>query len=243
MKTNTDYIVHMVNDADRVLEILREGYVPNYHMEDLSIYSPSVEKLVYGIPMTSFADVPIEEIMPLMEGEDGYGKYALVMSKQWALNSKNISPIQYISDDDYLKELIRKIKDKQLSPDFVRYSKKYISEWHGKPYCNYVEREWRHALPDSIVKWIEGEDEYYEWRTNAPERPRPTKILEGQALTFDVQDVIQIIIDDHSKKNFLMDSLRKTEKFGGKARHLSDKDCSYIEKIIISTDNLLERKA
>lgn len=137
MKIMSDYIIHLVEDIERVEEILKEGYVPNFHKEDLSLSSEPADKFVFGIPMTSFADVDLENIKPLM-GE--YGNYGIVMSKQWALNSNNISPVHYISDERYLKEIIYMIKDDKLTPDFIRYTKKYISEWKGKEYCNYIER-------------------------------------------------------------------------------------------------------
>ena len=86
MYTN-NYIVHLVEDRERLVEILREGFVPNYHKEDLSPSEDEKDKFVVGIPMTSFADIPIDHLMPLMQE---YGMYGIVMSKLWALESENL---------------------------------------------------------------------------------------------------------------------------------------------------------
>lgn len=232
---NSNYILHMVEDVDRVIEILTEGYVPNYHKEDLSFSSEAEGKFVIGIPMTSFADVAVEDLAPLIKE---YGPYVLVMSKQWALDSENLSPIHYISDCKYLKDTIALFKNGTLSPDFLRYSKNYISEWNGNPYCNYVEREWRHAVPSSLVDWIYGEDEYHKWRTDSKKRPKPTDSLKMQSLKFDVRDVLQIIVSTPKDKMLLNDALKNIPTFGGKTKELSSEDLVYIDSIVLPMSGL-----
>lgn len=81
----TNFIVHLVDDVERVFEILTEGYVPNFHKEDLSPSSDPKDELVYGIPMTSFADVALEDLYPLMVRPANYGRYGVIMSKDLAL--------------------------------------------------------------------------------------------------------------------------------------------------------------
>lgn len=116
----------------------------------------------------------------------------------------------------------------------LRYSKKYISEWDGNPYCNYVESEWRHVIPNSIVEWIDGQDKYHEWRGDGKKRPVPTAILESLRLTFSAKDVLGVIINDLKDIGYLHLNLKSTEKFGGKYHKPTEEEIAYIESKIIT---------
>lgn len=238
---NSDYIVHLVEDLERVVEILTEGYVPNFHKEDLSFSTHLDGKFVFGIPMTSFADVKVKELAPLMKE---YGSYGVVMSKQWAKNSNQVFQISYVEDNEYLKDISEKIRKKQSLLDEIMYTKKTISEWKGQPYDNSVEKEWRHAIPNSIVEWYDNEESYYRWRTKSKKRPKPTELLKRQAPTFDLKDVVRIIVNSSKEKNLLLEAFKKNLSFGGKPYKLSKDDLSSIGNIIWIYDasNLIKKE-
>ena len=224
-----NYIVHLVEDRDRLVEILRDGFVPNYHKEDLSPTEKKEDRFVVGIPMTSFADVPMDQLGPLM---NEYGRFGIIMSKLWALEAENLSPVLYISDMKYLETVIEGINSGSIPLDFIRYTKKFISEWDGKPYLNYVEREWRHALPDNIAQWYRSEKDYNFWRYSSHKRPAPTDILNQNTLTFDIKDIVGIILPNEKDKKLLIQSIRGVNSFSGHTRKLSTTEFSYLASLI-----------
>lgn len=228
-----NYITHLVEDRDRLVEILREGFVPNYHKEDLSPSEDHNDKFVVGIPMTSFADVPIEELSFMMKE---YGRYGIVMSKLWALQSENLSPVHYISDMTYLHSVISGITSDSIPFDFIRYTKKYISDWNGKPYLNYQEREWRHALPDRIAEWFKSEKDYNDWRYRSRKRPTPNDNLKRNALTFDVKDIVSIILKDEKDMRLFLQKISCLDDFSGNQRKLTTTEMAYLESICVYTD-------
>ena len=136
---------------------------------------------------------------------------------------------------NYLNTVIAGISNDSIPYDFIRYTKKYISEWNGKPYLNYMEREWRHALPDNVAVWYKSEEEYNKWRYRSRKRPAATEVLRHNALTFGVKDIAGIILRDEKDKGFFMQTISGLDSFSGASHKLSITELSYLETIVTSS--------
>lgn len=194
------YVAHLVEDLDRLWEILNEGFTPNYHREDLSYESE--DPFIVGIPMTSFTSLHLNELSGIM-GE--YGQYGLVMSMDWVLKAPDLREVSYLPESD-LKPLVEAVREGRAKYDSIGHMKKTTSEWKGMPYDNTVEKEWRHTVSDSIVPWFKDESSYANWRGSAHRRPSPTEILKENTLLFQKSDVICIIVRDETDRQTLLKS-------------------------------------
>lgn len=86
MSSKHNFIIHRFEEFYRITEVLAEGFVPNYHAEDLRLLKDSKDIMFMGIPMVSFGDIEDTDISEFMKntGPD-YGTYAILMKKEWAL--------------------------------------------------------------------------------------------------------------------------------------------------------------
>ncbi len=89
MSSKHKFIVHRFEEFSRIKEVLSDGFVPNYHAEDLRLSTDPVDVGFMGIPMVSFCDIEYSGISEFMENADpAYGEYAILMKKEWALRQK-----------------------------------------------------------------------------------------------------------------------------------------------------------
>lgn len=205
------YITHFVEDFWRIEEILREGFVPNYHAEDLTLNKG--RGLYLGIPMVSFSDIPLEYAHAHSKE---YGSYGIALSKDWALRQSNLNPVQYLIDNCLLQDL------NDLPLRMLGYVKKYASEWKGREFLNYAECEWRYIVHNEMAPWIVGKQAYDKWRGDTLcRRPKPTKALQENALCFNSKDIEFILLRDELEKQKVMEKLTASECFGGNTAHLT----------------------
>lgn len=237
MSSKHSFIVHRFEEFSRITEVLAEGFVPNYHAEDLSLLNDPSDVMYVGIPMVSFEDIEDNGILEFMKNADpAYGKYAILMKKEWALRQQWMSPVWYLTDD-MLNRLKRNWKA-LLESGIVGYCKKYISEWKGGPYNNYAEREWRYTVPIKEVKWILTKEAYDIWR-NYPvleKRPAPTEELTKHTLKFDIEDIDGIVVSDKKDLEKISRLLHTTEIFSGTRRNLSSTEINRLLESVIITE-------
>lgn len=92
---SSEYLFHFTKRFDNLISILREGFFPNYCLENWLTLD---EKLPHiGIPMVCFCDIPEKFITP---HKDKYGPYGIAMEKNWGIK-KGITPITYVHKDSF----------------------------------------------------------------------------------------------------------------------------------------------
>ena len=213
---------------------MTEGFVPNYHAEDLRLLKDPTDVMFIGVPMISFGDIEDTDISEFMKNADpDYGKYAILMKKEWALRQRWMSPVWYITDD-MLNPINRNCKA-LLESGIVGYCKKYTSEWMGNPYNNYAEREWRYTVPITEVKWIHTKKAYDKWRKYPllTKRPAPTEELEKYTLKFDIEDIEGILVSNKKEQEEIRRFLNSIKYFSGTKRHLSPREIDKLSDLVI----------
>lgn len=237
MSSKHDFIVHRFEEFSRITEVLAEGFVPNYHEEDLRFSKDPADERYMSIPMVSFGDIEDNDISEFIKNADpDYGKYAILMKKGWALRHKWMGPVWYLTDET-LNLLNRNCKT-LLEDGIAGYCKKYISEWKEAPYNNYAEREWRYTVPITAVKWILTKEAYVRWR-NYPaqeKRPAPTQELKKYTLRFDIEDIEGIVVSDKKDREEITTFLHTTELFSGTRRTLSSPEINKLLDLVIVTE-------
>lgn len=237
MSSKHNFIVHRFEEFSRITEVLAEGFVPNYHAEDLRLLKDLTDVMYIGIPMVSFGDIEDNNISDYMKNADSdYGEYAILMKKEWALRQLWMSPVWYLTTD--MLNLLKRNWKVLLESGIVGYCKKYISEWKGDPYNNYAEREWRYTVPITKVKWILTKEAYDTWR-NYPvleKRPAPTEELTKHTLRFDIEDIDGIVVSDKKDIENIRSFLHTTEIFSGTRRNLSPTEINRLLELVIITE-------
>ena len=238
MSSKHNFIVHRFEEFSRITEVLAEGFVPNYHAEDLRLSTNPADVGFMGIPMVSFCDIEYPNISEFMKKADpAYGEYAILMKKEWALRQKWMNPVWYLTDNDMLNRINRNLKS-ILENGIAGYCKKYISEWKGAPYNNYAEREWRYTVPITEVKWILTKEAYDTWRNYSvlEKRPAPTEELTKHTLKFNIKDIDGIVVSDKKDMEKISSFLHTTEIFSGTRRNLSPTEINRLLELVIITD-------
>jgi len=215
---------HCVEEFDRLVEILHEGFVPNYHIEDLSLDEHN--SLFLGIPMVSFSDLSTEQLISHM---NVYGKYCLSLKKEWGVKNQEIKPIEY-RDNGFPCEVIQNDSIFCL----LSHVKKKTSLWlENEDYDNSAESEWLYVVPHNKVPWMLSKEEYDDWRGNTKEkRPRPNEALQRETLLFSAEDIGSIVIPTESDRQNLMKELPLIYSFGGQLHSLRTSEIEYLSSII-----------
>lgn len=229
MSSKHEFITHLFEEFTRITEVLSEGFVPNYHGEDLRLDTNPKDVMYMGIPMVSFADIEAQTILDHINrvGKD-YGSYAISMKKEWALRQKWLNPVWYVTDEATLMHLHRNWKA-VMETGISGFMKKYKSPWIDEDFHNYAEREWRYTVPITEVKWILTQEAYDKWRKDSNEkRPAPTEELINHALKFDIGDIDSIIVPDKTYTDEISNFLHTTETFSGQKRKLSEGEINFL---------------
>jgi hypothetical protein len=95
MPISTSTVFHFTNRFENLVSILEHTFRPHYCLEDLNIIMPNYNDLagfVFAIPMVSFCDIPLSQVIPHLRR---YGNYGIGLSKEWAIKS-GLSPVLYI---------------------------------------------------------------------------------------------------------------------------------------------------
>lgn len=90
---SADYLFHFTKRFDNLVSILKEGFTPNYCLENWRTLDQNL--LHIGIPMVCFCDIPELFIEP---HKNKYGPYGIALKKSWGIE-KRITPITYVHKD------------------------------------------------------------------------------------------------------------------------------------------------
>lgn len=152
MTSRTKTLFHFTSTLDTLLRILREGFWPQYCLEDTRwLGDKSTDWLAW--PMVSFCDIPISR---LHEHTDFYGYYGIGLYRaHWAITGLN--PVLYVSEESTLRHHLHQLildtehiaSDKMKTAGMVMmaYCKPMRGRVHGaetkKEKDFYSECEWR----------------------------------------------------------------------------------------------------
>ncbi|MGO9200350.1 MAG: abortive infection system antitoxin AbiGi family protein [Limisphaerales bacterium] len=143
-----------------MLKILKEGFWPQYSIEDVAWLDAGVPRLAW--PMVSFCDIPLSR---LHEHTEFYGDYGVGLCReQW--RATGLNPLLYVSTDSILRDSLREIVvAARRSPNLRSKTNAMILLAHCKPLEGeaavngqkrrrdfYSECEWR------VIPWVEGAD-------------------------------------------------------------------------------------
>lgn len=186
--------------------ILCDNFKIKYCLEKLNHKTKPVE---IAIPMVSFCDIKISEIVEHIEK---YGHYGIGLSKKWAIE-KGLNPVIYLnSSSDFASKLIDNLRDTSSdlnlprekrvnNADIIRYSKVYEGPLvrKGKTIEKYRfadEREWRYVPPfnEDFLSWV-AHDSY-----DTPAKKRASNLnLSNERLYFNANQILYIIVKEESE--------------------------------------------
>ena len=157
-RNDVSSIAHLTNLRKNLIGILREGFKIFYCSE--RIQTSRGDRIV-GIPMVSFAEIPIIKEDLLL---NAYGAYGIVLSREWA-QEKRLNPVLYLEPSSVISKsfdiIIEQIfgnsmvrisdgtEIQKASMDFLRFSKNYVGilirkgKVESSDYPFHLEREWR----------------------------------------------------------------------------------------------------
>jgi hypothetical protein len=156
MVISSNTLFHFTKSIDNIISILRNGFWPQFSLEDFSSIKHSQDRRpkIEAIPMICFCDIPLSQISRHVKR---YGAYGIGLSKAWG-KQKGLNPLVYITDTSDLNkslhqlyELLSKQKnDNNIFRHFFHLSafiKPYLIKNKFRSIRYYDEREWRY-VPD-----------------------------------------------------------------------------------------------
>jgi len=200
MALSTNSVFHFTNNIDALKGILSNQFRIKYCLEKIETKQKIVE---YAVPMVSFCDIPLSQVINQIKK---YGGYGIGLSKPWA-KSRGLNPVLYLEKKStILNETLIKAKFADTNSDvvqeFLRYTKNYEGELIredkiNKNYRFYDEREWRYC---PTIKKLGAEQpiihnvEYYKQR-----KIEINERLSSLILTFNLKDITYIIVNEESE--------------------------------------------
>lgn len=201
MPLSTNSVFHFTKDIDSVKGILTSFFRIKYCLETIESKHRKIE---YAIPMASFCDIPLSQVISHI---DKYGGYGIGLSKSWA-KRKGLNPVLYLEKKSTLLNdvLIREKfenNQNQIVQEFLAYTKNYEgqlfrnNEVAQKVYRFYDEREWRYCPSEKVLgshrKIIHDTNNYKEQKIAI------NQSISNLVLKFALKDISYIIIKDESE--------------------------------------------
>lgn len=164
---SADALFHFTPTRENLLGILKDDFLPRYSVEDWDVLSGSGSALdpEVAIPMVCFCDIPLSQ---LANHISVYGRYALGMTKEWAI-ANGISPVLYTHGDASTSWALKKARNSyhgldmsEIDPnafyplvDFLCYCKPYEGPLRRDDETVenvrfYDEREWRYFPSEAM---------------------------------------------------------------------------------------------
>jgi hypothetical protein len=202
MNPRTKTLFHFTSSLDTLLRILREGFWPQFCLEDVRWLEDGKTQWM-AWPMVSFCDIPISR---LHEHTEFYGCYGIgVYREPW--ESTGLNPVLYVSPDSTVRKFLREVvlDSKKIDNDRMKtaamvmmaYCKPMRGRVHGieKEKDFYSECEWRfipsiETCPEKS-KFFLNEKEFHDDRLL--ERANNDR-RQGQMLQFQPDDVRYIAV-------------------------------------------------
>lgn len=203
------------------------AFIPRYYAEHVSYLKlKSGDRPInrFIIPMTCFCDIKLHQIAFHAEGNDkynGYGKFAIIMKKEWGVR-QGVQPVQYVTsgsllqkqftksfnlyleaiDNDTTNQLLDDIADILLEQ--IRFMKPLFGEMpkgdeliSSKNFTD--EKEWRFVpdIPDKVARifYIDPLDGIETSRKAIETANDAIALVKPARLPFQVSDVKYIFVD------------------------------------------------
>lgn len=97
----TTTLFHFTKSLTILKNILKEGLIPRYSLEDVAWFSSPQDKAV-AFPVVCFCDIPLGRIT---EHVNFYGQYGIGLKQEWGI-SNGLNPVIYVSETSDLAKLI-----------------------------------------------------------------------------------------------------------------------------------------
>jgi Putative abortive phage resistance protein AbiGi, antitoxin len=122
MAVSTGSILHFTKNINFLKEILAGSFSLHYCKEFFKLDNAEYR---LGIPMVSFCDIPLSQILDHVQK---YGNYGIGLSKEWA-KSKGINPVFYMEQYSLSAQLIEPFLRNVIEKDeFGNFRAKFIAE-------------------------------------------------------------------------------------------------------------------
>jgi len=206
MAISTDTLFHFPNARQHLTDILAQGFLPRYCLEDFSPLgnvTEDIDEQRVAFPFVCFCDIPLSQAQHHFEV---YGRYALGLTKEWGI-TKGITPVLYAHGNSAMTRLLpifrERVKAGDVNDPIVRYVIQVMC--HLKPHEGtfwrrgrrlpnvrfYDEREWR-FVPSNVMDL-----EFLSLRGFNDESVRASanRDVEHLALSFTPRDLRYVIVD------------------------------------------------
>ena len=247
-------LFHFTPKFDYLIKILESDFKVQFCYEQFFNVVAGNKDQGYekGVLMVCFCDIPLTSIKGHSEF---YGKYAIGLTKEWAL-ANGISPILYTYPDSKINKTIRSLyaslgrkdMDSETEPDLsedtnlmssiIQYIKPYSGEFmrNGeliKNYNFYNEREWRYIYQKEKKKPL--------WLKSGSDNVKKLnqEIIDSESdqfkLKFKADDIKYIVVKNEKDIMILVEKIMdlKTHRF-------SLRDLQKLSTKIISIEQILE---
>jgi hypothetical protein len=158
MNIQTKSLFHFTQTFDNLKSILKEGFWPQYCLEDFSWIEGAIPRI--AVPMVSFCDIPVSK---LRAHTARYGKFGIgLCRKRWRVTGLN--PLLYVSSGSLLKPFLGEVlieMGKHSNPRIRTGAMVLLAhckqlegcvEANGEKRDFYSECEWR------FVPWVEPDE-------------------------------------------------------------------------------------
>ena len=235
-------LFHFTGKLDNILGILKNGFHPRYHAEDMSLFRDLNQNI--AIPMVCFCDIPLSSIENHIRKYKGYG---VGLTKDWGTKNR-ISPVMYSAQGSQATENLKKSLEyldkftsyrtplpqerEILSAPLFSFGELKKFTYFMKHVNSYDEREWRFVPQkseefDIPFKNISGKklNEYIKRLNNNSPFP--------EFLKFAPEDVKYIIVKDNDEVNLVINFMKKSRKFDANSRN-------YLTTKMLTLKNILQ---
>lgn len=235
---SADFLANFMSKREYLENTIKNlSFIPRYyaeHVNYLKLESGDRPIVRFIIPMTCFCDIKLHQIAFHAEGNNkynGYGKFAIIMKKEWGVR-KGVQPVQYVTsgsilqkqftksfnlyseaiDNDTKNELLDDIADILLEQ--IRFMKPLFGEMpRGEELIsnkNFTdEKEWRFVpdVPDEVARsfYIDPLDGIETSPKAIETANEAIKLVKQARLPFQVSDVKYIFVDSEDDAAALTD--------------------------------------
>lgn len=252
---SSNTLFHFTNNADTILNIIRNGFHPKFCLEELSVGSflGNEDSKEEALPMTCFCDLPLSQIKTHL---DFYGSYGVGLSKEWGKRS-GLTPITYINIESTKFKVLKEISNKldvyshstenqgsdisshplALLSELVSQHKPYEGKmWRNGKYVSkrfYDEREWRY-VPRIVSPNLDYRLSKKEFLSGIKKSTADASLETDYRLQFNASDVKYLIVKTADEMIDLFDGIDTMNEV------YNEKEMKVLKTKIISTVQIIE---
>ncbi|MDX6748119.1 abortive infection system antitoxin AbiGi family protein [Polaribacter sp. PL03] len=220
MSLSSNTLIHLTNEKEALIGILKEGFKIKYCLEHLTTIKGTVNA---AYPIVSFSDIPLSQLGAQI---DSYGNYGIGLKKGWA-KENGLNPVLYLDDNSSLGATIRTEfremvvssekgeldnKFKEIAVEILGYCKNYEGKLNTKKvkiekYRFSDEREWRYLANKEELEnnpsMIVGKD----YNTTEKKDKANSKIKDIK-LNFKAEDINYIFVQNENEIEEIINIIR-----------------------------------